>query len=115
MNVVGQNSVTSRLLEDAVSGSKGSQLKGLRDGLGSPSEGRTGDKSFSDYLGEMVGEVNQLQVSADTLSSSVATGASGSLHEAMIANTQAELAFHFMVQVRNRVLEAYQEVMRMQV
>jgi len=71
--------------------------------------------SFLDHLKEGVKEVNAMQKSADSMSVDVATGKSSNLHETMLAMTQAELTFNLMVQVRNRALEAYQEVMRMQV
>ena len=71
--------------------------------------------SFLDHLNESINQVNQMQVDADKLSVDVATGKSGNLHEAMLAMSQAQLGFNFMVQVRNKALEAYSEVMRMQV
>ncbi|MGO9212512.1 MAG: flagellar hook-basal body complex protein FliE [Syntrophales bacterium] len=42
-------------------------------------------------------------------------GNSGSIHDAVIALEKADLSFRKMIQVRNKILEAYQEVMRMQV
>lgn len=71
--------------------------------------------SFMDHLKDAVGDVNKMQVDADKLSVDVATGKSGNLHEAMLAMSQAQLGFNFVVQVRNKALEAYNEVMRMQV
>jgi flagellar hook-basal body complex protein FliE len=75
----------------------------------------TQSKSFVDYLKDGVNEVASLQVHADRKAVEVATGRSGELHEAMLAATQAELGFNLMVQIRNKVIEAYQEVMRMPV
>lgn len=71
--------------------------------------------SFSEHLQQGISEVNAKQVSADKMSMELATGKSGNIHETMIATTQAELAFNLMVQVRNKALEAYSEVMRMPV
>ncbi len=70
---------------------------------------------FGDMLKQAVTEINQLQNSADKAITNVQLGQSGSIHEAMIALEKADLSFRAMMQVRNKILEAYQEVMRMQV
>ena len=72
-------------------------------------------KSFIDHLKDGVEQVNQSQVVADKMASSVAVGKTENLHETMVALSQAELGFNLVVQVRNKALEAYQEIMRMQV
>ena len=84
------------------------------DGI-SISDRAQGGPSFMDHLKSGIEEVNNMQKVADKMSMEVASGKSESLHETMLATTQAELSFNLMVQVRNRALEAYQEVMRMQV
>ena len=71
--------------------------------------------AFIDHLKDSLIDVNRMQVDADKLSVDVASGKSGNLHEAMLAMSQAQLGFNFVVQVRNKALEAYNEVMRMQV
>ncbi len=72
-------------------------------------------KSFMDHLKSSIEDVNHLQNNADAMAKDVATGKSENLHETMLAISQAELAFNFMVQVRNKALEAYQDIMRMPV
>jgi flagellar hook-basal body complex protein FliE len=52
---------------------------------------------------------------ADRELQALATGQTQNLHQTMIALEEAKLSFQLLVQVRNRVLEAYQDVMRMQV
>ncbi len=74
-----------------------------------------GGQSFMDHMRSGVSEVNQMQKAADGLAVDLATGKNQNIHETMLAATQAELSFNFMVQIRNKVLEAYQEVMRMQI
>ena len=74
-----------------------------------------GDKSFIDFLKDGVTEVNNMQVSADTKATDLATGKSENLHETMLAMSQAELSFNFMVQVRNKALDAYNQIMNMPV
>jgi flagellar hook-basal body complex protein FliE len=82
---------------------------------GAGSAGSAGKMSFFEQLQARVAEVNENAKSADKMATSVATGKSENLHEAMLAASTAELTFNLMVQVRNRALEAYQEVMRMPV
>jgi flagellar hook-basal body complex protein FliE len=71
--------------------------------------------SFHKLLDNAVGSLNKLQSEADTSSAKLAAGEPVELHEVLLANEQASLAFQLAVQVRNKVVEAYQEVMRMQV
>jgi flagellar hook-basal body complex protein FliE len=71
--------------------------------------------SFSAALRDAVQDVSRLQGSADQAIQDVQTGRTGQVHEAMIALEKADVAFRTMLQVRNRLIEAYQEVMRMQV
>ena len=71
--------------------------------------------SFLDHLKEGLDSVNKLQQGADSMAMDLASGKSQNLHETMLAATQAELGFNLTVQIRNKILEAYQEVMRMPV
>lgn len=72
-------------------------------------------KGFMTFLEESVNDVNQQNKIADKMAADIATGKSENLHETMLAVSHAELSLKMMVQVRNKVLEAYQDVMRMQV
>ena len=67
------------------------------------------------FFGELVGKVNDLQSQADSKIKNMVTGESRELHEVMIAVEKASISFQFLTQVRNKALEAYSEVMRMQV
>jgi flagellar hook-basal body complex protein FliE len=70
--------------------------------------------SFSSLLGKMVSEVNaQQQTAADSVSA-LQSGANVPLHQAVISMEEASVSFQLMVEVRNRLLESYQEIMRMQ-
>lgn len=84
------------------------------------SQGLEGDSkgpktSFIDHLKGAIEEVNQTQVAADKKATDLATGKETNIHDTMLASSQAELSFNLMVQVRNKALEAYQEIMRMPV
>lgn len=74
-----------------------------------------GQKTFADTLSEAVGEVNQLQKTADKKMEDLATGRAKSIPDVMIATEKADIALKLMVQVRNKIIDAYQEVMKMQV
>lgn len=70
---------------------------------------------FEDVLGQMVSEVNQRQAVAADKVQGLLSGQEVSLHETMVSMEEASLSFQLMVEVRNKLLESYQELMRMQV
>lgn len=72
-------------------------------------------KSFADTLKEAVNTTNQLQKDSDKKMQELATGKTTNIPEVMMAAEKADIALRLMVQVRNKVIEAYQEVMKMQV
>jgi flagellar hook-basal body complex protein FliE len=74
-----------------------------------------GGKSFGQVLEDSLKQVNSAQHQADTAIQSLATGGNTSLHDTMLAVQQAELSFKLMMHVRNKLVEAYQEVLRMTV
>ena len=71
--------------------------------------------SFSELLKESLGEVNQLQQESSQAAQGLITGKSGELHDVMIRMKESEVAFELVLAVRNKAIEAYQDVMRMQV
>lgn len=71
--------------------------------------------SFQNLLGNFVGEVNAKQNEANDAITGLLSGKNVSLHQAMISMEEANVSFQMMVEVRNRLLESYQELMRMQV
>lgn len=70
---------------------------------------------FYQLLKDGVKSINSSIKESDKASLDMAAGKPVNLHETMLKVTQAELAFNLAVQMRNKVVEAYQEVMRMQV
>ncbi|HHZ89405.1 TPA: flagellar hook-basal body complex protein FliE [Candidatus Poribacteria bacterium] len=70
--------------------------------------------SFSETLTDSMEEVNQLQKEADRAIEALATGETKDIAQTMIAVEKANVSFQLMTQVRNRLVEAYQEVLRMQ-
>ena len=77
--------------------------------------GTKGADSFANVLKDSLTQVNSLQHEADQAIQSLATGGPATLHDTMLAVEKAELSFKLMMQVRNKIVEAYQEVLRMQV
>jgi len=71
--------------------------------------------SFGNLLSQMVNEVGAKQAAAGDAVSGVLSGQNVSLHQAMIAMQEANVSFQLMVEVRNKLLESYQELMRMQI
>ena len=71
--------------------------------------------SFGDVLNQFVSEVNDKQIASGQAVNDLLSGKDIPLHQAMIAMQEAGVAFQLMVEVRNKLLEGYQELMRMQV
>ncbi|MCD6308250.1 MAG: flagellar hook-basal body complex protein FliE [Candidatus Latescibacteria bacterium] len=73
------------------------------------------DESFAGTLKHFVEDVNGLQNKMDNSIEKLATGEITDVHEVMIAVEEANTAMEFMIEIRNKIVEAYQEVMRMPV
>jgi flagellar hook-basal body complex protein FliE len=97
-----------------------SMIKGI-EAIPEPFGGSTvkrasqGDQGFSDVLKNAVEAVNSMQHEAGRLEDAVAKGENVNIHQAVIAGEKAGLSFRLLMQVRNKMIDAYQEVMRMQV
>ena len=73
----------------------------------------TGD--FAATFKQTLDQVNSLQTGSDRAVEKLHSGQGQSLHEVMLTMEQADISMRLLVQMRNKVVEAYQEVMRMQV
>jgi len=71
--------------------------------------------NFANVLGDLVSEVSQKQAAAGSAVTGLLSGQNVSLHQAMISMEEANVSFQMMVEVRNRLLDSYQELMRMQI
>jgi flagellar hook-basal body complex protein FliE len=76
--------------------------------------GADGLSAFGRWFTQQVGEVNGKIAESDRQLQALASGEAQNLHQVMISLEDARLSFQLLAQVRNRVLEAYQDVMRMQ-
>ncbi|HND62670.1 MAG TPA: flagellar hook-basal body complex protein FliE [Opitutaceae bacterium] len=70
---------------------------------------------FGQVLDGLVATVSDKQATAQALTRQVLLGETGQLHQSVIAMQEASVAFSMMVEVRNKLVESYQELMRMQV
>jgi flagellar hook-basal body complex protein FliE len=105
----------TRMITDSII-SQSSRQDAIAESLNrAPNEVSSPGSKFADLLRESIANVNQAQQTADAMAQDIATGKSDNIHETMIAISKAELGFNFMVQVRNKVLEAYQDIMKMPV
>jgi flagellar hook-basal body complex protein FliE len=83
--------------------------------LGRPAETAAPGADFGAQLQDALKDVNRLQLDAGANVNRVVAGEEVDLHEVMISSAEAGIAFEMMMEIRNKLLEAYQEVMRMQV
>jgi flagellar hook-basal body complex protein FliE len=75
----------------------------------------TPSSGFADALRQAVAEVNSLQQEAGAEIRQLVTGESEDLHKTLLAVQRSDIAFQLMLEVRNKVVQAYQEIMRIQV
>ncbi|HWO77951.1 MAG TPA: flagellar hook-basal body complex protein FliE [Bacillus sp. (in: firmicutes)] len=71
-------------------------------------------KSFSSWLKDSIEQVNKTQIESDQMTQKLIKGEDVELHEVMIAASKASVTLQATIEVRNKVVEAYKEVMRMQ-
>ncbi len=83
--------------------------------LGRPLEGAGEVSSFKDTLESALADVNGAQLDAGALVNRLTSGENVDLHDVMISAEEASVAFELLMEIRNKLLEAYQEIQRMQV
>jgi flagellar hook-basal body complex protein FliE len=80
-----------------------------------PASGQQGGGEFQGVLKEAIASINDIQQGANQAVESLATGQSQNIHQAMIALQQADISFQLMMQIRNKLVTAYEEIQRMQI
>ncbi len=80
-----------------------------------PSADAAATPSFEDTLKSFVQETNELQQEAGTSARKLIAGETNDIHQVMIVGEKAGIAFSLLLEVRNRLMEGYQEINRMQV
>lgn len=77
--------------------------------------GKTGGPGFLDSLKSAIGNVNDAQREAGRAVDALMTGDTQDIHRTMVALQQADVSFQLMMQVRNKLVNAYEEIQRMQI
>ncbi len=90
-------------------------VQGLQAVQPTPLSGGASPSTWGHMVQQMVREVNSKQHDASALVTDVLKGGPTPVHQAMIASEEASLSFQFLAEVRNKVLDAYNQVMQMQV
>ena len=83
--------------------------------LGVEKQERSGSGEFGKWFAAEMQELNQQILTSETNLEKLATGETNNLHEVMMSLEKAKLSFQLTLQVRNKLLEGYQEIMRMQI
>lgn len=75
----------------------------------------SGAGAFARLLTQFVRDAGNQQAQAEQSVTNIAAGRADNVHNAMLAMVKADLSFHLVLEIRNRLSEAYQEIMRMQI
>jgi flagellar hook-basal body complex protein FliE len=81
----------------------------------SPTPAASPTKDFHSHLKDALGEVNDLKQQADQAIQQLVGEGKGDLQDTIVAMEKADVSFRLMMQIRNKILDAYQEIVRMQV
>ncbi|MEA1976202.1 MAG: flagellar hook-basal body complex protein FliE [Bacillota bacterium] len=71
--------------------------------------------NFSEMLNDAINKVNDEQIKADNMGELLAAGEVENVHEVMIAAQKAELTLNLAIEIKSKVMDAYKEIMRMQI
>ena len=107
------SSAFSNGIQTQMQSSQASPLSSLTDAANGVADGSNA-MPFADLLTDAVGEVNRLQNTAGATVKGLMTGTGVDVHQAMIATEKASMAFELTLAVRNKAVQAYQQVMSMQ-
>ncbi len=72
-------------------------------------------QKFSNFLNDAIKSVNNQQIQSDVFTEKLINGQDVDLHEVMIASQKASITLNATMEVRNKVIDAYQEIMRMSI
>ena len=87
----------------------------LKQPQASQSEVEKSSKAFGDIIKNLVSETDTAQKNGDLAVANLQSGKTEHLHEVMISVEEAEISLKMLVQMRNKALTAYEEIMRMQI
>jgi flagellar hook-basal body complex protein FliE len=81
----------------------------------SSTAGGASSSGFIDTLQQAIGKANDIQVEADQATEALMTGQTQNIHQTMVALQEADVSFQLMMQIRNKLVSAYEEIQRMQI
>jgi flagellar hook-basal body complex protein FliE len=77
--------------------------------------GAAPDGGFMNSLQHAISKANDIQIQADQATEALMTGQTQNIHQTMVALQEADVSFQLMMQIRNKLLSAYDEIQRMQI
>ena len=77
--------------------------------------GGAASNGFMDSLQQAISKANDIQLGADQATEALMTGQSQNVHQTMVALQEADVSFQLMMQIRNKLVSAYEEIQRMQI
>jgi len=86
-----------------------------QSGISTRETNTASELSFKDLLNNALNEISELEETAENGSNALATGEVDDLHSIMIDTEKADIALQLTIQIRNKILDAYNEIMRMQI
>lgn len=78
-------------------------------------DGMTGSTDFVSVLANAINQTNEFQLISDQYTQRLVTGEVDNLHDVIIAGQKADISLQLLTAVRGKILDAYQEIMRMQI
>jgi flagellar hook-basal body complex protein FliE len=93
----------------------GPSVWGLANETIRPSSVKPAESPFNNLIDRLLGQAAGHQAEADQAVEKLALGQTDSLHGVMLSVAKADLSFHMILEIRNRMTDAYQEIMRMSV
>ena len=85
------------------------------DASGKGTDVDTTDTSFGDYVKQSLDDVNRQMLDADQAIDDLASGRNQDIHNTMIGMKKAEISFELILQIRNKLVSAYDEIRRMSI
>jgi flagellar hook-basal body complex protein FliE len=79
------------------------------------SNSKKDNTSFSDLLAKSLNDVNKLQITADNAINEIATGKMDNIQDAVMAIEKADISMRLLLEVKNKAVQAYNQIMNMQV
>ena len=83
--------------------------------IAAPATGGVQSSGFVDSLKQAISKANDIQLEANHATEALMTGQTQNIHQTMVALQEADVSFQLMMQIRNKILSAYDEIQRMQI